>query len=100
MKINKVKIQHLGRLAKLKFGESEMKTMMGDLEDILQLVNKLSEIDTHSILPLTHIHTSINVDRDDVPKNSNFKNSILENAPNQNSDYIKVPKVLRNKNTS
>ena len=98
MKIDKVKIQHLGRLAKLNFSEPEMKKMMHDLEEILQFVNKLSEIDTTNILPLTHIHDEINIYRDDLPRNSNFKTPILENAPSQNSDYIKVPKVLGNTN--
>ena len=96
MKIDKVKIQHLGKLAKLNFSELEMQKMMHDLEEILRFVNKLSEIDTNNISPLTHIHNEINIYRDDLARSTNFKTPILENAPSQNSDYIKVPKVLGN----
>lgn len=97
MKINKLKVENLARLSRLSFSDKEMKSMVSDLEEILNFADKLNEINTDSISPLTHIHGANNIYRDDISKNLDIKTKILENAPNHNSDYIKVPKVLRKK---
>ena len=97
MKINKSKVENLARLSRLSFSDQEMESMISDLEEILKFADKLNEINTDSISPLTHIHGANNIYRDDISKNLDIKTKILENAPNHNSDYIKVPKVLRKK---
>ena len=97
MKINKLKVENLARLSRLSFSDKEMESMISDLEEILKFADKLNEINTDSISPLTHIHGANNIYRDDISKNLDIKTKILENAPNHNSDYIKVPKVLRKK---
>tara|TARA_B100001559_G_scaffold57952_1_gene46541 strand:- start:404 stop:697 length:294 start_codon:yes stop_codon:yes gene_type:complete len=97
MKINKLKVENLARLSRLSFSDKEMESMISDLEEILKFADKLKEINTDSISPLTHIHGVNNIYRDDISKNLDIKAKILENAPNHNSDYIKVPKVLRKK---
>ena len=97
MKINHDKVQKLAKLARLNFDNKETQAMIADLEKMLQFVDKLNEIDTDNVQPLTHLHQDTNIFRKDIVKNSDTKNSILSNAPNHNSDYIKVPKVLRKK---
>ena len=97
MKINKLKVEDLARLSRLSFSDQEMESMISELEEILMFADKLNEVNTDSISPLTHIHGANNIYRDDISKNLDIKKKILENAPNHNSDYIKVPKVLRKK---
>jgi len=97
MKINKLKVEKLAKLSRLNFNDQEIDAMISDLEEMLKFVDKLNEINTDDISPLTHIHAANNIYRDDCPKNLDIKTQILENAPNHNSDYIKVPKVLRKK---
>ena len=97
MKINKSKVEKLAKLSRLSFNDQEIDAMISDLEEILKFVDKLNEINTDDISPLTHIHGANNIYRNDYPKNLDIKTKILENAPNHNSDYIKVPKVLRKK---
>jgi len=98
MKINKSKVENLARLSRLSFSDQEIESMISDLEEMLKFVDKLNEINTDSITPLTHIHhVAHNIYREDSSKNLDIKTKILENAPNHNSDYIKVPKVVRKK---
>ena len=94
MKINKEKVTTLGKLARLKFSDSEMENMLKDLKEIIKFVNKLDEINTDGVLPLTHIQHNRNNSREDVAITKDYKNFILDNSPNHNSDYIKVPKVI------
>tara|TARA_B110000014_G_C19597571_1_gene316921 strand:+ start:139 stop:432 length:294 start_codon:yes stop_codon:yes gene_type:complete len=97
MKITKQKIQDLAKLAKLSFSEKEAKNMFSDFRKILHFIEKLDKVNTDNIDPLTHIHENTNVYRKDIVVNSVFKNSMLKQAANHNSDYIKVPKII-NKN--
>jgi aspartyl-tRNA(Asn)/glutamyl-tRNA(Gln) amidotransferase subunit C len=97
MKINKEKVEKLAKLAHLSFEENEAKNMVNDLKKILKFINKLDEINTENITPLTHIHNKTNSIREDKTIQLDIKNAVLKNAPNHNSDYIKAPKVLRNK---
>ena len=57
MKINKEKIEKLAKLAYLSFDKEEMNRMISDLEEMLHFVNKLEEVNTDDIRPLTHVHS-------------------------------------------
>ena len=98
MKINKEKVEKLAKLAHLSFEGAEMNSMISDLEEMLYFVDKLNEVNTDGIAPLTHIHNNTNITREDqVVEIENVKDEILENSPNHNSDYIKVPNLLNKK---
>ena len=95
MKIDKKTIDNLSKLARLKFSNDESKAMVADLQKILKFINKLNEIDTDHVSPLNYIHNTSNIYREDIIENVEVKNKIIKNAPNHNSDYIKVPKVVK-----
>jgi len=95
MQINKETVNKLAKLARLNFSKDEAEAMVLDLKKMLKFINKLDEINTDDIKPLNHIHLASNIYRDDEAKNRDVKTKILENAPNHNSDYIKVPKVVK-----
>ena len=97
MKITEKKIQDLAKLSKLSFSEKEAKNMFSDFRKILNFIEKLDQVNTDNIEPLTHIHQQTNIYRKDVFINSEFKRAMLKQAANHNSDYIKVPKII-NKN--
>ena len=97
MKINKEKVKKLAKLARLSLDNQDVESMVSDLQKMLKFVEKLNEINTENIPPLTHIHQNTNIYREDKANNLELKNKILNNAQNHNSDYIKVPKVLRKK---
>lgn len=97
MKIDDHTIDHISRLSRLKFNTAERAEMVSDLERILDLVNKLNELNTDGVEPLIHMTDSVDVLREDVVKVGITKEEALLNAPRKDSDYFKVPKVLSGK---
>ena len=88
-------VADLSRLAKLKFDASKAKKMKSDLDKIIDFIDKLSEIDTKGVEPLIYLSEEVNVLRVDEIKNEVSKENALKNAPQKDSDYFKVPTVLR-----
>lgn len=87
-------IRKLAHLSRLEFSEEKEQKMLGDLNKILNWVDKLRELDTENIEPLTHMTAEVNVMREDVAKNTITHEEALLNAPKKDSDYFRVPKVL------
>lgn len=92
--IDNATIDKLANLARLEFNDSEKEAIKKDLSKILSYVEKLNEIDTNGVEPLTHISDEVNVLRDDVVEETISQQEALKNAPDKNSDYFKIPKVL------
>ena len=95
MEVNNKLIQDLSRLAKLKFDASSAEKMKEDLEKMIGFVDKLSEIDTEGIEPLIYLSEEENVLRVDEISNEVSQKNALKNAPEKDSDYFKVPTVLK-----
>ena len=91
MKVDKALVDKLANLSKLTFDADEEKAIEQNLTDMLNFVGKLDELDVTGVEPL------INVMRADEPKMEITKQEALKNAPLADSDYFKVPKVLRKK---
>ncbi|WP_347157945.1 Asp-tRNA(Asn)/Glu-tRNA(Gln) amidotransferase subunit GatC [Pontibacter chitinilyticus] len=87
-------IRKIAHLARLEFNEEKEQEMLQDLNKILNWVDKLRELDTEQVQPLTHMSEEVNVLRDDVARNSVSHEEALLNAPRKDSDYFRVPKVL------
>ena len=68
--------------------------MLQDLTTILDWMEKLRELDTSAVEPLTHMSQEVNELREDVACNAISHEQALRNAPRKDSDYFRVPKVL------
>jgi len=88
-------VADLSRLAKLKFDASKAEKMNSDLDKIIGFVDKLSELDTEGVEPLIYLSEEVNVLRVDEIKHEVSQENALKNAPQKDSDYFKVPTVLR-----
>ena len=95
MKITNKLIQDIAALAKLEFDEQSGEQMKADLEKIIGFVDKLSEIDTEGVEPLIYLSKEVNVLREDEIKAVVSQVEALKNAPEKDSDYFKVPTVLK-----
>ena len=95
MEITNKLIQDIAALAKLEFDEQSAKQMKADLEKIIGFVDKLNEIDTEGIEPLIYSSGEVNVLREDEVKAVISQVEALKNAPEKDSDYFKVPTVLK-----
>ena len=95
MKISLDEIRHLAHLSRLEFSEEEMKDMQGDLDKILGFVAKIDELDLEGVEPLIYLSEARNVLRPDESKSLISKDEALKNAPDKDTDYFRVPKVLK-----
>lgn len=95
MKISIDEIRHLAHLARLEFTEAEMQEMQGDMDKILGFVEKINELDLEGVAPLVYLSEERNVLREDEAKQVLTKDEALKNAPDKDSDYFRVPKVLQ-----
>lgn len=94
MKIDKPLISRLEVLAKLKLSEAEKVELADDLNNILQMVEKLQEVDTEGIEPLVYINDEVNKLRADKVERMVSRADALKNAPDQDEVHFKTPKVI------
>ncbi len=95
MKINNKLIDQLGALSKLKFDKDSKEKMKSDLKKIIHFIDKLNKIDTQNIDPLIYLSDEKNILRSDIPAKNTTQKEALKNAPKKDSDYFKVPKILK-----
>ena len=95
MEINNDLIDHLAHLARLEFDGDEKVKIKADLENIISFVDQLQRVDTEGLEPLVYMTDEINVLREDKPAITLTQEEALKNAPNKDSDYFKIPKVLK-----
>jgi aspartyl-tRNA(Asn)/glutamyl-tRNA(Gln) amidotransferase subunit C len=94
MAVSKKDVEHIAKLAKLKFNEAEKEKLQGELNKILEYIDKLNEIDLTDVQPLENINDSENVFREDKAEVCLPKEEALKNAPSKTENFFKVPKVL------
>lgn len=94
MKIDRELLNKTAHLARLEFDENSAESMMADMSKIITWVEKLNEVDTEGVAPLTTMSHEINVLRDDEVKPHLSHGRALKNAPKKDSDYFRVPKVM------
>lgn len=95
MKIDHELILKLERLSRLELSAEEREKMQVDLSRMLDMVEKLEEVDLDSIEPLTHIVPQSNVTREDKIGKHIDREKALKNAPDSLNEYFKVPKVIK-----
>jgi len=95
MKIDNKTVDKLADLSKLEFDEKAKEEIIKDLNKILTFVEKLNELDTSDVEPLIYMTDEVNVMREDEVNQDLSQKDALKNAPKKDSDYFKVPKVLK-----
>ena len=68
--------------------------MRQDLEKIMEMCEKLNEVDTEGVEPLIYMSDNENVLREDEVVQSISHEDALKNAPKKDSDFFRVPKVI------
>jgi len=94
MKITKQEVEHVAKLARLEFSETEKEQFAGQLSNILTYVEKMNELDTKGVEPTAHVLDIRNVMRDDVAAPSLPQDRALANAPEKAAGHYKVPKII------
>ncbi|MCB0520851.1 MAG: Asp-tRNA(Asn)/Glu-tRNA(Gln) amidotransferase subunit GatC [Lewinellaceae bacterium] len=94
MQIDRTLILKLENLAKLELSDAERESLTADLNKILAMVGKLEELDTTGVEPLVYISGEQNSMREDKIDHQASQEQALENAPDHDGQYFRVPKVL------
>ena len=95
MKIDKTTLDKLANLAKLEFSQEESEEMIQELNQVLEWVEKSKGIDTENVEALSNMSQEINRLREDGAGPSLDPHNVLQNAPEMESGFFKVPKVIR-----
>ena len=93
-KIDEIQVRRVAKLSRLDLTEGEIKEFTGQLEAILEYVDKMNQLDTEGVEPLAHCLPISNCLREDKAKDSLGAESIMANAPQRDGDFFKVPRIL------
>ena len=95
MSIDRNTVKKIAKLAKLEFDEAGEVSIQNDLTKMLNFVNKLNEINTENVEPLVYLLDETPKLREDVVVQTITQEEALKNAPNKDTDFFKVPKVIK-----
>lgn len=87
-------IEYVGILAQLDLSSEEKEAAKRDMDRMLQYIDRLNELDTTGVEPMSHVFPHYNVFREDVVENSNDRDNILKNVPVSSKGAFKVPKTI------
>lgn len=94
MQLDNSLISHLEKLARLQLNDAESGRFANDLNNILKMVDKLSDLDTSGIAPLTYpVELDTNA-RADEAGNHFSQDEAMQNAPRHNGSFFQVPKII------
>jgi aspartyl-tRNA(Asn)/glutamyl-tRNA(Gln) amidotransferase subunit C len=95
MELNRELTLKLAALSRIEFSEEELVEIQADLQQMIGFVEKLNELDTSGIEPLTHISGEGNRLRNDEVKVAITTELALSNAPAPSGSFFTVPKVIK-----
>jgi len=94
MTIDLKTIKHISKLSRISVDDAKADKLAGDLNSIFDFIEKLNELDTDNIEPLTSVaETTLKLRVDEV-KSRNIRDQILKNSPEENEDFFVVPRVV------
>jgi aspartyl-tRNA(Asn)/glutamyl-tRNA(Gln) amidotransferase subunit C len=96
MKVSLETVDNLAKLSKLHFEGDQKESMRQDLENILEMCEKLQTVDTEGVEPLIYMTNSHTILRPDTVVQEISHQEALKNAPKKDSDFFRVPKVIEN----
>jgi len=93
-KITLDQVAHVAKLSRLALDHERLSKFSTQLASILEYVEKIGEVDTTGVEPMAHALPIHNVFREDIVEPSLPLEKVLENAPESDGPFFKVPKVI------
>ena len=94
MKITKDEVLYVAELARLDLDEASIKKFAGQIDNILEYVDKLNEVETEGIRATSHAISLTNAFREDEQREHLDRKQALANAPEKEDGNFIVPKVV------
>ena len=87
-------IKHISKLSRISVDDEKAKKLAVDMNSIFDFIEKLNELDTDNVEPLTYVaETTLKLRVDEV-KSGNIREQVLKNSPDENEDFFVVPRVV------
>ena len=93
-KITADDVRKVAQLARLDLPDDTIATYTGQLERILDYVDQLQAVDTEGVLPTTRAVEVVNATREDTVVDTDLRQDLLDQAPQREGDFFRVPKIL------
>ena len=94
MTIDLKTIKHISKLSRISVDDAKADKLAGDLNSIFDFIEKLNELNTDNVEPLTSVaETTLKLRADEI-KSENIRDKILKNSPEENEDFFVVPRVV------
>ncbi|MDE6881871.1 MAG: Asp-tRNA(Asn)/Glu-tRNA(Gln) amidotransferase subunit GatC [Lachnospiraceae bacterium] len=87
-------IAYVGVLAQLELSEEEREQARSDMSRMLAYIDKMGELDTTGVEPMSHVFPVQNVFREDVVTNEDMREQILLNAPEERDGMFVAPRTF------
>jgi aspartyl-tRNA(Asn)/glutamyl-tRNA(Gln) amidotransferase subunit C len=94
MNITRELLDKIAHLARLEIQDGEAEKLMTDMNAIIAWIDKLKEVNTEGVEPLTSMAHEVNAFREDVVQQELNRADALKNAPGHDGLYYRVPKVI------
>ena len=94
MSIDKDKIKHVSKLARISIDERKIDSLTKDLSSIFKFIEQLNELNTDNVKPLSSILNEPLRSREDKIDDGKIREKILKNSPQKNEEFFVVPKVI------
>ena len=94
MSIDKDKIKHVSKLARISVDEKKIDDLTKDLSSIFKFIEQLNELNTDKVEPLSSILNEPLRSRKDEINDGKIREKILKNSPKKNEEFFVVPKVI------
>ena len=94
MTIDLKTIKHISKLSRISVDDKKAEKLAGDLNSIFDFIEKLNELNTDKVEPLTSVaETTLKLRVDEV-NSGNIREQVLKNSPDENEDFFVVPRVV------
>jgi aspartyl-tRNA(Asn)/glutamyl-tRNA(Gln) amidotransferase subunit C len=94
MKLSREEVLKIANLARLNLTDAEVEKYTKELSSILDYVEKLNTLDVSAIEPTAHAVFIPTPFRDDEMVADTTREGSLQNAPDREGDFFKVPRVI------
>ena len=92
--IDRKTLERVAALARIELDPGQVEGLLRDLDRILGYVDQLGRLDVDSVPPLTHAAGGHDVYRKDEPGPSLPRKNALQNAPDRDEGFYRVPRVI------
>lgn len=94
MQVSKEELLHIANLADIIIEDNEIDTYLMNLQNILNFANIVNKTDVGDIKETFSTNENMNVFRKDEVVAFEDVQSLLQNAPEQDDNMFKIPKVI------